>query len=88
MMKLNLQRFADDDPPADKYLIVENTFVSLNGTKTELKRNMEIVRGVNGAIIGVKGEGEEIELSDDLIAALTLSGAIVKVETPEAEAGE
>jgi len=61
------------------YRIVENTFVSLNGTVTQLQRNMQIVRGVNGAIIDVKGEGSAITLSADLIDALVKSGAIVKV---------
>lgn len=61
------------------YRIVENTFVSLNGTVTQLQRNMQIVRGVNGAIIDVKGEGTAITLSADLIDALVKSGAIVKV---------
>ena len=61
------------------YKIVENTHVWVNGTKTELTRNMHFVKGNNGAIVGVDFTGTEITLSADIVAALVKSGAIIKV---------
>lgn len=61
-----------------KYKVVENCYCAVNGTVTRLQRNMEIVYGVNGAIVGVKGTESTISLSADLIANLLASGAIVK----------
>ena len=62
------------------YRIVENTFVSVNGTVTQLTRNMMIKYGVNGAVIGVDSDGSEISLSADIVNALIKSGALVKIE--------
>ena len=61
-----------------KYKVVENCFCAVNGTVTRLQRNMEIVYGVNGAIVGVKGSETTISLSADMIANLLASGVIVK----------
>lgn len=61
-----------------KYKVVENCFCAVNGTVTRLQRNMEIVYGVNGAIVGVKGSETTISLSADMIANLEKSGVIVK----------
>lgn len=60
------------------YKVVENTHIWINGTKTELTRNMTLVRGVNGAIVDVTGDPAEISLSADMIDALVKQGAIVK----------
>ena len=60
-----------------KYRIIENTFVNVNGVKTELQRNMMIEYSNNGAVIGVNGESTSISLSADIIQALKDSGAIV-----------
>ena len=61
-----------------KYKVVENCYCAVNGTVTKLQRNMEIVYGVNGAIVGVKGTESTISLNADLIANLLASGVIVK----------
>ena len=72
------------------YQIVENTFVSVNGTVTRLTRNMMIKYSPAGAVIGVDGGKDTVSLSADILSALVKSGAIVKVEgkkypAPEAE---
>lgn len=61
------------------YKIVENTYVSVNGTVTRLARNMEIKYGVNGAVIGVNSGKAAVTLSADIIKALVDAGAIVKI---------
>lgn len=61
------------------YRIVENTFVSVNGTVTRLQRNMILKRGVNGAVIGVEGGTTTVSLNADIVKALLDSGAIVKI---------
>lgn len=71
------------------YQIVENTYVSVNGTVTKLTRNMMLKYGVNGAVIGVEGGGSAVTLSADIVNALVKSGALVKIEGtkyPPAEA--
>lgn len=92
-LKLNLQWFGDDDPiedeePAKLYKIVETTTVIVNDEKTELIRNMTIRHGVTGAIVGVDCEGEELELSDDIIGNLLKSGAIEEIVTAEEDADD
>lgn len=61
------------------YKIVENTPVNINGVKTELKRNMMIQHGPNGAIVGVDCEGSAVTVNADVIAELVKAGAIIKV---------
>lgn len=61
-----------------QYRIVENTFISVNGTVTKLERNMMIKYSNAGAVIGVDGDGTVINLSADILDALEKSGAIVK----------
>lgn len=75
------------------YKVVENCFVSVNGTVTNLVRNMTLIYGVNGAIVGVDGTASAISLGADVLANLVASGVIVKdpawkgEEEPEAEIG-
>lgn len=62
------------------YKVVENTFTCINGTVTNLVRNMKLVTGPNGAIVGVDCNGTSLSsLSADIIAALVASGAIIKI---------
>ena len=61
------------------YQIVEETPVWINGTSTLLKRNMKLVKGNNGAIVGVDVTGSEVTLNADVVAALVKSGAIIKL---------
>ena len=61
------------------YKIVENTLVNINGTKTELKRNMMIQYGPNGAIVGVDCEGSAVTVNADVIAQLVKAGVLIKI---------
>ena len=61
------------------YKIVENTFCSVNGTVTQLERNMTLQTGKNGAVVGVSCTGTAITLNADIVAALIESGAIIKI---------
>ena len=61
------------------YQIVENTEVNINGTKTNLVRNMMLKYGVNGAVVGVDASGAAITLSSEIVSELVKSGAIIKV---------
>ena len=64
--------------PNNKYRIVENAYVNLNGTETKLTRNMQYVYGPSGAIVDVDSTPTALTLSADLIANLIQSGVIVK----------
>ena len=61
------------------YKVVENTYVCVNGTVTNLRRNMTLVKGKNGAITDVNCSGTALTVSADIIAALVNSGAIIKM---------
>lgn len=61
------------------YKVVENTIVNINGSKTELKRNMNIKHGPNGAVIDVECSGTALTISEDAIKYLLQNGAIVKI---------
>ena len=61
------------------YKIVENCNVYVNGSKTALQRNLELVAGPNGAIVDVKGNGEAVTLSAEIVAELVKAGTLVKV---------
>lgn len=60
------------------YKVVENTWVSVNGSSTELKRNMIVVAGPNGAVVDVKCTPTALTISPDVIKSLLASGAIIK----------
>ena len=63
------------------YKVVENTIVSVNGSNTNLTRDMTIEYGVNGAIVDVKSDGTSLSaLSADIVSALLTSGAIAPIE--------
>lgn len=62
------------------YKITENTFCCVNGTVTNLVKNMKLVVGPNGAIVGVDCTPTDLSsLSADILAALVASGAAIKV---------
>lgn len=61
------------------YKVIENTEVNINGTKTELIRNMVIEYGPNGAITGVKSDGTTISLDGEIIKQLVAAGIIVQM---------
>ena len=61
------------------YLVTENTYVNVNGTATELKRNIKLVQGATGAITGVESDGTAITVSADVVASLVKQGVLVKI---------
>lgn len=61
------------------YKIVENCDVWVNGSKTHLQRNLKLVQGPNGAIVGVEGSGQAVTLSAEIVAELVKAGTLVKV---------
>lgn len=82
---LDLQLFSGNDTPAKRYRILENTTVTINGKKTELVRNVVIRRTVNGNIVGVEGDGSEIDLDAGIIKALADSGVIEEIVNAEVD---
>ncbi len=63
---------------AKSYMVTENTFTCVNGTKVELTRNMILKTSKTGAIIGVDVNGTEITMND-AIQNLIDSGVLVKL---------
>ena len=61
------------------YKITENVTVNVNGSKTELTKNMTLERGANGAIVGVTCEGTEVTVSADVIGYLLAQGVLIKL---------
>ena len=61
-----------------KYMVTENTPIIINGTKTELKRNMTLDIGKTGAVIGVTCDGTEITMND-AVQNLIDTGVIIKI---------
>lgn len=61
------------------YKVVENTPVWINGSKTELTRNMQLLKGPNGAIVGVDCTGTAITFDAAVVSELVKAGAIIKI---------
>ena len=65
---------------ATTYKVVENCYCNVNGTVTNLVRDMKIVKGPNGAIIGVDSTGTDLgSLNADIVSQLVASGVLVKI---------
>lgn len=61
------------------YKVVENCYVNVNGSATELRRNMVLQRGATGAITGVTSDGTELSISTDVINSLVAQGVLIKI---------
>jgi len=61
------------------YKITENTWVWVNGSGTELKRNMKYVRHNNGAIVDVESSGTAVTVNADVVAKLIEAGVLIKI---------
>ena len=61
------------------YKVMENTWVWVNGTGTELKRNIVIERSANGGISGVSCTPAEVTVSASVVDSLVEQGVLVKV---------
>ena len=62
------------------YKVTENVFTCVNGTVTELTRNMKIEYSKNGAIVAVDSAGTDLSsLNADILAQLVDAGVLVKI---------
>ena len=62
------------------YKVVESCTVNVNGTKTNLTRNMKLITGATGAVVDIDCSGTAIStLGADMIASLVAQGIIVKM---------
>lgn len=62
------------------YMVTENCYYGVNGTFGKLTRNMKLVIGPNGQIVGVDCAGTDLtSMSADLIANMVASGVLVKI---------
>ena len=62
------------------YKVTENVYTCINGTVTNLTRNMMLQYSSNGAIIGVNCSGTDMaSLNADVLAALVAAGVLVKI---------
>ena len=61
------------------YKVTESVTVNVNGSKTNLNRNMKLVEGASGAIVDVDCAGTEVTVSADVIASLVAQGILIKM---------
>ena len=62
------------------YKVVESCTVNVNGSKTNLTRNMKLITGATGAVVDIDCSGTAIStLGADMIASLVAQGIIVKM---------
>ena len=62
----------------NEYRISENCYVNINGTETQLRRNMTEVKGANGEVMKVDCTPTALSISADVIDALKKAGVIEK----------
>ena len=67
----------------NKFLVTENAYANVNGAEIELKKNMVLEIGNNGAVIGVRAAsgGQSLTLAtfQPAIDGLIASGVLVKI---------
>jgi len=62
------------------YKVVENCYTCINGTVTQLTRNMTFTYGKTGAIVDVNCSGTDMaSLNGAVLAALIESGVVIKI---------
>lgn len=64
---------------SNEYIIVEDTFVNINGTRTELKKNVTLQKSANGGVYGAVVNGTAITVDAAVVAQLVAAGVLVKV---------
>jgi len=66
--------------PNATYKVTENCYCNVNGTVTNLKRNMVLVKGANGEITDVTCTGTDLSsLNANIISQLVAAGVLVKI---------
>lgn len=62
------------------YKVTENCYCNVNGTVTNLKRNMVLVKGANGEITDVTCTGTDCtSLNANVVSQLVAAGVLVKI---------
>lgn len=61
------------------YAVVEDTFVNINGTRTELKKNVTLQKSANGGVYGAVVNGTAITVDTAVVAQLAAAGVLVKL---------
>ena len=62
------------------YKVTENVYTCINGTVTELTRNLEFTYGKTGAIIEVTSTGTDLSsLNSAVLASLIDAGIVIKI---------
>lgn len=62
------------------YKVVENCYTCINGTVTNLTRNMTFTVGKTGAIVGVECSGTDLSsLNASVLASLVEAGVVIKM---------
>ena len=62
----------------NEYRISENCYVCVNGTATEIKRNLKEIKGANGELLRVDCTPTALTISADVISELVKAGVIEK----------
>ena len=63
----------------NKYIVVEDIDVTINGTKTHLGKNVKLQQTANGGVYGVAVSGTAITFDAAVVAQLVADGVIVKI---------
>ena len=61
------------------YAVTEDTEVNINGTKTTLSKNVQLLKTKNGGVYGATVNGTELTIDAAVIAQLVADGIIVKI---------
>ena len=63
----------------NKYAVVEDTDVNINGTKTHLAKNVTLQKSANGGVYGATVSGTAITIDAATVAQLVSAGVLVKL---------
>ena len=63
----------------NKYIVVEDTDVNINGSATHLAKNIKLQQTANGGVCGVTVSGTAITFDAAVVAQLVADGVLVKI---------
>ena len=63
----------------NKYIVVEDTDVNINGSATHLAKNIKLQTTANGGVKGVTVSGTAITFDAAVVAQLVADGVLVKI---------
>lgn len=63
----------------NKYIVVEDTDVNINGSATHLAKNIQLQTTANGGVKGVTVSGTAITFDAAVVAQLVADGVLVKI---------